>query len=116
MLHFWSVIKPKFTKSYESLYNISTDEAYVKISKSLRKASERESHILSDLFGALTDNQCNGGIGHSKECWKGKYSLEQEAFSHFFSVSALGYDDKIEVLKSIFPNAYSEFLKIVGGL
>lgn len=98
------------------MYNISTDEAYARISKNLKRASAKESHVLSDLFGALTDNRCVGNFEHSKEYWKKKYSLEQETFAHFFSASALGYDDKVSSLKGAFPNAYSEFMKIVGGL
>ena len=105
-----------FTKMYMSSYNISMDETYNELSKYLKNAVKQEAHVLSDLFGGMTDNKCVGSAFHTKSYWKNPYALEREAFAHFFSASVLEYEDKLNAIKSAFPNAYDEFMKIVGGL
>lgn len=105
-----------FTKTYMSMYNINVNDAYRLISESLVKATARESHVLSDLFGGMTKNRCVGNFFHQETYWNKKYSLEHEAFAHFFSATALGYKDKIDAIKDVFPEAYKEFIKIVSGL
>lgn len=106
-----------FTKQYALAYNISNGtDLYEIISKKLEDAEIRDSHVLSDLFGGMTENKCVGKTHHKSEYWKNEYALEKEAFAHFFSASSLKYQDKLDVIQSVFPNAYDEFLRLIGGL
>lgn len=51
------------------MYNINDDEAYEMISERLSKTTIKESHVLSDLFGGLTDNKCVGPTKHESDYW-----------------------------------------------
>lgn len=73
-------------------------------------------HIISDLFGGLTDNQCKGRSGHEIDYWKGEHALAHEAFAHFFGATATNYEIKLDVIKQTFPTAYEEFIKILNEL
>lgn len=42
--------------------------------------------------------------------------IGNEAFAHFFSASAINNNRKLESIQAVFPNAYEEFLKIVGEM
>lgn len=105
-----------FTNGYAGIYNISVEEAYKKISDHLKQATSEESHILSDLFDALSGGKCRGSWGHSPDYWKSDKKVGSEAFAHFFGVSVTGNQTKLEAIRAIFPNAYEEFLKMVGEM
>ena len=105
-----------FTEGYAKVYNIGMDEVYETIGELLCNADIEESHIISDLFGGMTGNKCVGKTFHEESYWNKKYSLEHEAFAHFFSASVLCNEKKLDAIKAIFPTAYEEFLKIIGGL
>lgn len=105
-----------FTKGYSSWHNISIDETYNQLSARLMKQSNEESHIMSDLFDALSGGKCKGHYGHPKGYWKSERVISKEAFAHFFSASALDNKIKLAKIKQVFPNAYDEFLRLVGGI
>lgn len=105
-----------FTEGYSAIYNISMADVYDTIGNFLLNADIEESHVISDLFGGLTNNQCAGNVRHEVSYWKRDHALEREAFAHFFSASVLYNERKLDAIKKIFPTAYREFLKIVGGL
>ena len=105
-----------FTKSYGLRYNVGVDETYKCVSRWLKSMSDEESHVLSDLFDGLSGGRCRGRFGHSKGYWKSDSVIASEAFAHFFSASTLDSKVKLDIIKTVFPNAYSEFLKLVGGI
>lgn len=105
-----------FTTGYARMYNNSIEEAYKKLSYFLRQATDEESHILSDLFEVLSGGKCIGRWRHSPGYWKSDKKIGSEAFAHFFSASATGNNIKLESIQAIFPNAYREFLKMVGEM
>jgi len=105
-----------FTTGYAKYYNINVKEAYKELSNFLEKATDEESHIFSDLFDALSEGKCKGRYGHKREYWKSDEIIGSEAFAHFFSASATGNIIKLESIKEIFPNAYEEFLKVIGEM
>lgn len=80
------------------------------------QGTDEESHILSDLFNALSGGECKGRYGHKREYWKSDATIGNEAFAHFFSASVIGSNVKLESIQAVFPNAYKEFLKIVGDM
>ena len=91
--------------------NITREEAYLEIGNSLMPD---EYHILSDLAGGLTNNQCKGNYYHSKPgYWEKPHRLEREAFAHFFGAVATRSDIKVSAIKEMFPTAFKEFEKLM---
>lgn len=105
-----------FTTGYARIYNNSVEEAYKKLSYHLKQATDEESHILSDLFEVLSGGKCIGRWRHPPGYWKSDKRIGSEAFAHFFSASVTSNNVKLESIQAIFPNAYGEFLKIVGEM
>ncbi len=105
-----------FTNRYAKTYNINIDEVYKELSYGLKHASDEESHIFSDLFEALSNGKCMGSWRHAPNYWDSKERIGKEAFAHFFSASVTNNKIKLESIKSIFPSAYKEFLRIVGDM
>lgn len=105
-----------FTKAYMAEYNESINEVYQDISLLLKEGSDVESHVLSDLFGGLSDGKCKGRFHHSMEYWNKSGTLEKEAFAHFFSATVTGEDVKLKTIEEVFPQAYEEFIRIVRDL
>lgn len=105
-----------FTSSYGRRYNIGESEAYASISKALKGHDPVVSHVASDLFGAMSNNQCVGDYYHPDDYWKSPTALPSEAFAHFFSATVCGDQRKLQSIKSTFPRAYQEFIRIVEGL
>lgn len=98
-------------KAYQKEYNITREEAYLEIGNSLMPD---EYHILSDLAGGLTNNQCKGNYYHSKPgYWEKPHRLEREAFAHFFGAVATKSDIKVSAIKEMFPTAFKEFEKLM---
>ena len=58
---------------------------------------------------------------HPKWCivqpkyWKKPYKLEREAFAHMFEANIRNDSQKIHYLSSMFPEAYEEFVRMLGG-
>ena len=104
------------TRKFSSRYNIGIDETYDKISDILKQGSDEESHIMSDLFDALSGGKCKGYYRHSKSYWKSDAIIANEAFAHFFSASVLNNEVKLADIKQVFPNAYDEFLRLVSDI
>ena len=98
------------------IYNIDINQTYDILSEHLKESTLQESHVLSDLFGGLSNNKCVGKTSHKEIYWTKEYALEREAFAHFFRASLLEYEDKLNAIKSVFPSAYNEFMKIIGEL
>ncbi|MBQ8054493.1 MAG: minor capsid protein [Lachnospiraceae bacterium] len=92
--------------SYKANYNYSKEQAYQAISAII---SGDQFHSISDLLGALSNNECVGDYSHPIGYWKAKHSLEREAFAHFFEAYARNDVEKQELLKIVFPNAIAVF-------
>lgn len=106
----------EFTKAYIELYNISIEEVYKEISNLLEKGSDKEIHIISDLFEGLSGGKCKGRWQHRNGYWSSDEIIGSEAFAHFFSASIINDKAKLAIIKQIFPNSYKEFLRIVGEM
>ena len=78
--------------------------------------TNEESHILSDLFAALSAGECKGKWGHDADDWSSDKKIGREAFVRFFSATVTGNNTKVESIQAIFPNAYREFLKMIGEM
>ena len=104
------------TESYMKFYNIDVDEAYESINDALIKSDDENVHIISDLFGGLTENKCKGKYKHDRKYWEGENALVHEAFAHFFGATVTSNKTKIDVIKETFPTAYEEFIKILDEL
>ncbi len=59
-----------FTNDYMECYNIDKEKAYEGISKWLNDGNYASKHIISDLFGALSNNACVGKYNHMVDYWK----------------------------------------------
>lgn len=71
---------------------------------------------VSDIFGSLTDCQCQGSWGHSKEYWKqDETHITKEAFANMFEAS-LGPKRKQELIEEFFPTAYCRYKELIGGV
>lgn len=44
------------------------------------------------------------------------YFPEREAFAHMFEAIIRNDEQKIHYLSSIFPNAFDEFIRVLGGI
>lgn len=99
-------------KRYQKYHNYSKEEAYREISKTLRESHKY--HSVSDLFGAMSDNKCVGRYRHEKTYWHDSERLEREAFAHFFEAMARNDTEKVEILKSVFPNSFALFLEMLN--
>ena len=98
-------------KLYQAEYNITKEKAYIEIGEKLKP---EKYHMLSDLVGGITNNQCRGSFFHKKEnYWKKPHRLESEAFAHFFSAVARNDEVKITAIKGMFPNAFEEFERLL---
>lgn len=100
-------------KEMERVYNLNQEEVYEIISLSLETDKY---HAASDIVGGITRNKCVGRYGHETNYWKQKYSLEKEAFAHFFEAYARNDDEKINILRQMFPTATDEFIKILEAI
>lgn len=45
--------------------------------------------------------------------WNDKYAICNEAFAHFFEAS-MGNGEKLQYLKTAFPNGYNYYLKMIS--
>lgn len=96
-----------FIKNAKKLYK--TEDIYDTISKELTQYDA--GHSVSDLLGAITRNKiCVPGRQHSTDYWKKPHKLEHEAFAHFFEASIRNDADKLEIIRTVFPNAYQSFV------
>lgn len=100
-------------KSYQRQYNKNCIIAYEEIGKRIQKP---EFHSVSDLFGAMSNNQCIGSYGHTEPgYWDESGRLGREAFAHFFEAVSRGDEVKTALLKQAFPQAFSIFEKMLEG-
>lgn len=92
---------------YQKLYNCSQKEAYADIGNKVRAP---EFHSVSDLFGAMSKNQCVGKYYHQNVTyWNKPDRLGKEAFAHFFEAVCRQDSKKMDILKETFPKAYKMF-------
>ncbi len=73
------------------------------------------SHSFSDLIDGLTGGRLSGRYGHGGMYWSREGSLQAEAFAHFFEAS-MGSEEKLELLRNAFPNAYGIFLDMINSI
>jgi len=69
---------------------------------------------ISDLYGSVTNCQCQGDWGHEPEYWEKIGYKEKEAFAHMFE-AGVGSIEKREMMQKYLPNAYTEFKRILKG-
>ena len=100
----------ELVKAYQEEYNVNIKVAYKQIGL---KIQDDQYYAISDLFGGMTGNQCVGQWMHDTPgYWNSPNRLEREAFAHFYSASVRDTEE-VEIIKSVFPNAYKEFLKLL---
>jgi len=90
---------------------VAPKDVYKVLSK---KIGGNDMHAVSDIIGGLTKNECVGDYKHKTEYWENPGSLERETFAHMFE--ALFDEGKSSLLKECFPNAFSEFVKLMEEL
>jgi len=76
-----------------------------------RKLRGKDMHAVSDIVGGLTGNECVGKYKHEPEYWENPGSLERETFAHM--LEALFDRRKYAQLEEYFPNALSEFIRLL---
>lgn len=89
-------------------------DAYRDISAWLQTDPHMKSGV-SDIVCGLTDGKCSGLWAHSLDYYNEK-SISNEAFAHFFESGMSDDPVKMEYVKTIFPNAYDEYLRIVEDI
>lgn len=103
-----------FINEYSRLNNINNPYEVSKlISDKLGKSPKF--HSVSDLCGGVTENIIVGKFRHRTEYWKNPNKLPKEAFAHFFEATLRNDEDKLKLIKNIFPKSYSEFLNMLGA-
>lgn len=102
-------------KEYQREYNVNESIAYKEIGEKL--ALDPKLHSVSDLCGGITQNKCMGNHGHYGDgYWDVQGRLEREAFAHFYEATIRNDTKKISYIKSVFPNAYDIFEKMIEVL
>lgn len=85
---------------------------YAAISDDLKSDSFK--HSVSDIIGGITNNECVGNWKHPTKYWKNSVNnVSIEAFAHFFEATARNDDEKLRIIKAIFPTAYQEFISMI---
>lgn len=103
-----------FVNEYSRINNINNPYEVSKlISDKLGKSPKF--HSVSDLCGGVTENIIVGKFRHRTEYWKNPNKLPKEAFAHFFEATLRNDEDKLKLIKDIFPKSYSEFLNMLGA-
>jgi hypothetical protein len=102
-----------FLVAYSQMNGYNTEEALYKISDAMLTATDKQCHIMSDLFSGIYGETYGWKYRHSDIYWSKAGRLEGEAFAHFFSASVLSDEKKMETVKSVFPEAYSWFDKLI---
>ncbi|HAT4312912.1 TPA: hypothetical protein I9097_000143 [Clostridium perfringens] len=103
-----------FVNEYSRINNINNlYEVSKLISDKLGKSPKF--HSVSDLCGGVTENIIVGKFRHRTEYWKNPNKLPKEAFAHFFEATLRNDEDKLKLIKDIFPKSYSEFLNMLGA-
>lgn len=99
-----------YVKAVMKAQGIKKTEAYAVISKELLGDI---THSVSDLFGGLSKNKCVGNYGHWKTSyWNNPGAVEKEAFAHMYEAQFSA--DKYALMKKYFPNALSEFERLLS--
>ena len=100
----------RFIQEAKKIYQ--TDDICDTISKELKQYYPGQS--VADLLGATTGNEISvAGWQHNPDYWKKPSKLEHEAFAHFFEATARCDEDKLEMIQTVFPNAYEAFINAV---
>ncbi|MBR5287395.1 MAG: zinc metallopeptidase [Clostridia bacterium] len=90
--------------------NCSRAEAFDIISDEL---TGTENHSISDMFGSMTNGQCQGDWGHSRNYWQNdSTAFQKESFAHMFEAS-IGSPEKLQRIQRYFPRAYSVFESLI---
>ena len=85
---------------------------YAAISEDL--SSDNFKHSVSDIIGGITKNECVGSWKHPTKYWKNSVNnVSVEAFAHFFEATARNDNEKLRIIKAIFPTAYQEFISML---
>lgn len=102
-----------FMTNYAKLNNITNPYDLANI-LSVQLGENPSFHSVSDLFGGVTNNTVVGKFRHKDGYWKNPKKLPKEAFAHFFEATLRNDEYKLKLIKDSFPNAYSEFLRMLG--
>ena len=108
---------------YRNGWNINYDTLSLKIDgieirKLYSNATFYESSTPSEIVAYLNQIE-NLGVDSFLENYKQQLQqkkIEFEAFAHFYEAVVRNDVEKIDVLKSVFPNAYKEFEKMVNEI
>ncbi len=70
-------------------------------------------HSVKDIINGIYKENIFPSSNHNKKYWNGSFKLEHEAFAHMFEATIRNDFVKIHYLKSMFPSAYEEFLRML---
>lgn len=62
---------------------------YNEISDAMRLATDRQCHVMADLFSGIYGEKYKWRFKHQDSYWQNAGKLEPETFAHFFSASVL---------------------------
>ena len=105
-----------FLVAYSRVNGYNTEEALFDISSAMWEATDKQCHVMADLFSGIYGNGYKWKYRHSEKYWLKEGKLEGEAFAHFFSASVLSDAEKLETIKIVFSQAYSWFDELIQGM
>ena len=103
-------------ESFETLdKSREVDGLYVKILEYEIAKKSAVRNGVSDLINDASDGKIDGEYSHNENYWQQKGALEEEAIAHFFAARGSG-GERLEEIKTAFPNAYKYFDDFVRGI
>lgn len=99
--------------NYSQMNGYNIEEALYDISDAMWEATDKQCHIMADLFSAIYGEKYDWKYKHSDSYWDKAGRLEKEAFAHFFSASVLSDAEKLDTIKNVFPEAYHWFDELI---
>ena len=102
-------------ESFETLNKRrKADREYIKIIKNEIAKKSATRNCVSDLINGASYGKIRDGYFHRDDYWI-YGALEDEAVAHFFSARGSG-GERLEEIKTAFPNAYKYFDDFVRGI
>lgn len=103
---------------------VSIAEAREAVGKELKAGGFKATSDVSDMFEGATKGKVIGSGGHGKKYWTGYkaygwsvpgHKVSSEAFAEMFSATLTNADSLVNI-KKYFPESYSVFTEMLGGL
>ena len=103
-------------ESFETLNKRrKADREYIDITEKEIAKKFATRNCVSDLINGASYGKIRDGYWHREKYWENEDALESEAVAHFFSARGSG-GERLEEIKTAFPNAYKYFDDFVRGV